>query len=202
MKNLLFIAALVFPGMAVADNTARVLGLCMDTAETPETRIGTLRAEGWTVEGDAEAALTVALTLPRINAGDATQWEADRTFSAKKAREAIAREPDTELLTSPDGTAVVFVGRDTLGLQTCLFLGPDVDLEPVSAVLENKQPSRIDTVSRLRGEGFKSLVSAHGMTPEGRARFDPPLAYGMSFAVQLDRQPGEETRLPIPRITR
>lgn len=196
------IALAVCPGFGLASDTARVLELCMDTNETPETRIAHLRATGWQTGGDALAALTVAITLPRINAGDPTNWEADRAFSEDRAKDAIARDPDTELLQAPDGSAVVFVGRDTLGLQTCLFLSTEIDLAPISAVLDGKAPSRIDTVSRLRGEGFKSLVSAHAMTSEGRARFDPPLAYGMSFATQLDRQPGEDMQLPIPRITR
>ena len=202
MKHLLAIALLALPGFGWASDTARVLALCIDTDETPETRVQALRADGWEIGGDALSALTVAITLPRINAGDPTNWEADRDFSKARANEAIARDPDTELLQAPDGSAVVFVGRNAIGLQTCLFLSTEIDLAPISAALDGKEPSRIDTVWRLRGEGFKSLVSAHAMAPEGRARFDPPLAYGMSFATQLDRQPGEEMQLPIPRITR
>lgn len=202
MKCFLFTALFCLPGLALAGDTARVLGLCIDTALNPEARIEQLRAEGWQSGEDALTALTVALTLPRINAGDPTNWEADRSFSRERAQEAMARAPDTEFLKAADGSAVVFVGRDTLGLQTCLFLSDQIDLTPVSAALDGKGPSRIDTVSRLRGEGFKSLISAHAMTPEGRARFDPPLAYGMIFATQLDRQPGEEIQLPIPRISR
>ncbi|MEM8802262.1 MAG: hypothetical protein AAGF55_06980 [Pseudomonadota bacterium] len=202
MKHLLITALMCLPTLASASDTARVLELCINPDETPETRVDHLRAEGWQTGGDALPALTVAITLPRINAGNATNWEADRDFAQARAQDAIAREPDTVMLQSPDGAAVVFVGRNTLGLQTCLYLGPDSDLAPISAALDGKPPSRIDTVARLRGEAFKSLISAHAMSAEGRARFDPPLAYGMSFATQLDRQPGEETQLPIPRITR
>ncbi len=193
---------LLAPSFAVANQTARVLDLCLDTNETPETRIALLETEGWERGGDALTALTVAFTILRLNPGDPTNWQADREVSSIKAQEALDDEADTHMLRSSDGHSVVFVGRNIIGLQTCLFLGPQDDLDPIVEVLEGKTPSTIKTVSRLRGEAYKSLISAHAMNAEGRAQFDPPLAYGMSFAVQLDRQPGEESLLRIPKYRR
>lgn len=199
MRTLSLTLLFLVPTFAHASQTAHVLEICLDTNQTPETRIALLEEEGWQHGGDAHTALTAALTIIRLNPGTPTTWQADREIAAAKAQEALDDEPTTQMLRSSDGRSVVFVGRNLIGLQTCLFLGPQVDIDPIVDALEGKTPSTIDMVSRLRGEAYKSLISAHAMSAEGRAQFDPPLAYGMSFAVQLDRQPGEETLLRIPK---
>ncbi len=189
MRQTIALYFLVLPTIVFANPTARVLDLCLDVTETPSTRIAALEAEGWTETGNALGALTVALTLPRINAGDPTNWNTDRDIAREIAVKAIDNA-DTVFLSAPNAEAVVFIGRDWRRLQTCLYLGPD-DIGPVAEALDGAFLRIIDHVKRVRGDGIKSLISAHSITDEGRGLFDPALAYGMSFSVRLDRQPGD-----------
>ncbi len=187
MHRLTFVFLAAFwPAVAVAQQTERVLSLCLDTTKVPETRVAELLSDGWTKGGDKLEALTVAITLIRINAGDPADWNEDRDF-ARLLAERDLNKGDTETLTAPDGS-ILIVGRDRIRLQTCLYLGKTLDMAPLDAALDGSFVRQIREVFRIRGEGYKSLVSAHGISEAGRNLFDPPLAFAMSFATRLDRQ--------------
>ena len=94
-------------------------------------------------------------------------------------------------LVGPDRKRAVFIGRDRQALQTCLYLGGDPDMSAVDALLDGSILRQIDDVLRIRGDGPKSLIVAHGLGDDARAFFDPPLRFAMTFTVVLDRQPGD-----------
>lgn len=171
-----------------AASTSDVLALCLDTSMTPEGRTDQLLEDGWQRTGSPIDALAVALTLTRMNPGEPENWNATRERSTVSA--ASMRDPGT-FLSSPDGRYAVFFGRDRTGLQTCLFLGDSPDLGPLDDALDGSIIRTIGEVSRIRGDGVKSLISAHAITEDGRALFDPRLQYGLTFTVVLDRQPGD-----------
>ncbi len=192
MRGMHWLAALfliISPTFVHAD-TAAVLRLCLDTGLTPEDRIEQLSSEGWEpIDTEALAALTAAITLARINAGGPTNWNADRSIAKTQAAKSLSAQ-NVEFLVGP-GRQGVFVGRNRTGLQTCLYLGDTPDLGPLDRALDGALLRQIDHVSRIRGDGVKSLISAHAITDAGRRLFHPPLAYGLTFSVQLDRQPGD-----------
>ncbi len=172
---------------AASADVARVLPLCLDTSLRPEDRGKALQAEGWQTKGDPVEALATALTLTRLSAGKPEEWAAIRDTARSQA---VAASGST-FLTSQDGRDAVFFGRDVSGLQTCLYLGGSLDMAPLAKALDGSILRTIGEVSRIRGDGVKSLITAHGMTEVGRDGFDPPLAYAMTFTVVLDRQPGD-----------
>ena len=168
--------------------TAEVLTLCLDTELRPEDRVARLVAKGWTPDPEAALeALAMTLTIGRINAGDPTNWNADRDIASEVAGNTLASN-DYLYLSGPDGQGV-FIGRDLRGLQTCLYVGNTPDLGPLDMALDGSFVRHIDHVSRIRGDGVKSLIAAHAITDVGRNLFDPPLAFAMTFSVRLDRQP-------------
>ena len=182
-------AALVFCAFglpAQAAQTERVLDLCLDTKVLPEDRIATLQAEGWR-QTDGLLAMTVALTLIRLNSGEPEGWKETHLDSADLAKSGL-RIANVTYLQNAANTAGVFIGRGQLGLQTCLFVGDDPDLSALDNALDGSIIRTIGEVSRIRGDGVKSLISAHAMTNDGRAVFDPYLPFGLTFAVELDRQ--------------
>ena len=168
--------------------TADVLALCLDTDLRPEDRAERLLSKGWHLEGTPEQALATALTLTRMKASDPEGWQEVQEASAQTALTMIG---DDVFLSTTDGQEAVFFGRDRTGLQTCLYLGSDPDLSALVAALDGSIVRTIGEVSRIRGDGVKSLISAHAISDHGRAVFDPALPFTLTFTVVLDRQPGD-----------
>ncbi|MGR3513008.1 MAG: hypothetical protein ACU0GG_09605 [Paracoccaceae bacterium] len=188
MRNLLALAPLITLPFAAAADTARVLDLCLDTRLALEDRVEALQRDGWREAGDAGEAFAVALTLTQLSAGKPEQWG---DILERARGPAGAATNSTQFLSAPVGGNAVFIGRNAQGLQTCLFLGDQLDTAPLVTELDGSILRTIGEVTRIRGEGFKSLITAHGMSEAGRKMFTPRLAYAMTFTVVLDRQPGD-----------
>ncbi len=178
----------VWPFVGLAD-TGRVLDLCLDTSLTPEARLEVLSGDGWR-EADGTVAFAVALTLTRVNSGAPEGWADVLADSLNTAPRAIDGG-DATYIAALDDSAGVFIGRNRTGLQICLYLGDDPDMSPLAGALDGSIVRTIGEVSRIRGDGVKSLISAHAMTDQGRAVFEPALPFGLTFTVVLDRQPGD-----------
>jgi|GEM_PF-4014910 hypothetical protein len=186
----LTIAVTLFAVSPTFADTAKVLDLCLNTNLIPEERIEVLQSSGWQ-GAHGQDALTAALTLTWISAGDPTGW-ADTFAKAQGLSGEGLREANVTYLESPDARAGVFVGRGRSGLQTCLFLGDNPDLSALDRALDGSIIRTIGEVSRIRGDGVKSLISAHALSDQGREQFTPRLRFGLTFTVELDRQPPRE----------
>ncbi|MEM7720237.1 MAG: hypothetical protein AAF222_13640 [Pseudomonadota bacterium] len=176
------------PVMAWAD-AGTVLSLCLDTHLTPEERATRLEQRGWRDTGAAAEALATALTLTQLSAEKPENWE--RIYSQSTERASTTSFGTDGFLAAPGGQHAVFFTRDAAGLQTCLYLGGIVDTGPLVTALDGSILRTIGEVTRIRGDGVKSLITAHGMTEAGRNMFTPRLPYAMTFTVVLDRQPGD-----------
>lgn len=189
IASLTLIAALCAVSPANAD-TAKVLDLCLDTDLVPEERIEALQADGWDI-ADGQQALRTALTLTWIDATNPATWQATYEEAQALAVEGI-QDANVTYLAQDDDSAGVFVGRGRTALQTCLYLDDDPDLTALDAALDGSIVRKIGDVSRIRGDGVKSLISAHALSDAGRDQFMPRLSYGLTFTVELDRQPPRE----------
>lgn len=170
--------------------TETVLELCLDTSVTPETRVEKLLENGWKPTKNEENALATALTLTRMSAGKPETWSEVQEESTKDASMALG-ESNVKFFENPSNTSAVFIGRDRSGLQTCLYLDENPDLSALEKALDGSIIRTIGEVSRIRGDGVKSLISAHAISEKGRHRFAPPLPYALTFTVVLDRQPSD-----------
>lgn len=149
-----------------------------------------LQEDGWKQTQNAEVALATALTLTRMSAGKPETWLEVQKESIRDAKIATD-ESDAKFLENPSQTSVVFIGRDRGGLQTCLYLDENPDLSALAEALDGSIIRTIGHVSRIRGDGVKSLISAHAISEKGRDQFAPPLPYALTFTVVLDRQPSD-----------
>lgn len=149
-----------------------------------------LREDGWKQIQNGEVALATALTLTRMSAGKPETWLEVQEKSARDVSIAL-NESDAKFLENPSQTSAVFIGRDRSGLQTCLYLDENPDLSALAKALDGSIIRTIGHVSRIRGDGVKSLIGAHAISEKGRDQFAPPLPFALTFTVVLDRQPSD-----------
>jgi hypothetical protein len=159
-------------------------------------RAAAFESRGWLRERD-EASLHAiygaGATLGSIDALDPSSWTETRAKAEVLSRELVGRSAsgDAVVLTSFDARAAVVLQRNSIGLQTCLYVGNDAGLGAVAQVLDGSILRKIGTVQRIRGDGPKSLINAHYLDDAGRAQITFPLRFGVTFSVVLDRQPGD-----------
>ncbi len=183
-------------GTPAQADMAAALTLCLDTTLDIPARAAAFESQGWTVEGGEDnlrEILAAAATLGSLNALDPSTWTETRAWAEGLSNELAIKSNSGEaiVLRSGEAQAAVVLQRNIFGLQTCLFVGNEPGLEPLVKVLDGSILRKIGSVQRIRGDGPKSSISAHFLDDAGRAQIEPPLRFGVTFTLILDRQPGD-----------
>ena len=183
-------------GTPVNADMGVALSLCLDTTLNIPARAAAFEELGWSPEGDEtrlREIFAAGVTLGSLDALDPSTWSGTHTqaFSLSQQIVRMTASRDALALTSPDeGAAVVLLGNAN-GLQVCHYFGNDPGLGRVAHILDGSILREIGSVQRIRGDGPKSSISAHFLDDAGRAQIKPPLRYGATFMLVLDRQPGD-----------
>ncbi|MDD9921561.1 MAG: hypothetical protein OXQ92_04665 [Boseongicola sp.] len=177
-----------FAGMQTA------VDLCLDTSLDIPARAEAFEAHGWMTENSVKSAESLfrdAVIISTVSATDQTSWP-----NAEKRAEALAVPFGKRLsarkvhVLRTDSSAIV-LQRNGQGLQTCLYVGNEAGLSIIADVLDGSVLRTIGEVTRIRGDGPKSSISSHHISPEAAAEFAKPLNYTTAFSIVLDRQPGD-----------
>lgn len=183
-------------GTPVNADMGGALALCLDTKLDIPARAAAFETRGWSHERDEphlREIFAAGATLGSLDALEPSSWTATRARAGDLSQELVIRSAsgDAVVLKSLDARAAVVLQRNSIGLQTCLYVGNDPDLGSVAQVLEGSILREIGAVQRIRGDGPKSSISAHHLSTSGRALIDPALRFGATVSVVLDRQPGD-----------
>ncbi|MEK6217389.1 MAG: hypothetical protein N2B03_09270 [Boseongicola sp.] len=183
-------------GTPVNADMGAALALCLDTKLDIPARAAAFKTQAWSQDYDQahlREIFAASATLGSLDALDPSSWTATRAHAETISQELVGRSAigDAVVLKSLDARAAVVLQRNSIGLQTCLYVGNDPGLGPVAQTLDGSILRRIGNVTRIRGDGPKSLISAHYLSDAGRTQFTPPLRFGVAFSVVLDRQPGD-----------
>ncbi len=183
-------------GTPVQSDMSAALTLCLDTKLDIPARAEVFETLGWSHESDEEnlrEILVAAATLGSLDALDQPSWNGTRAWADGISDELVIKSNsgETIVLRSGDAQAAIALQRNIFGLQTCLYVGNDADLDPVAQILDGSILRTIGHVTRIRGDGPKSSITAHFLYDAGRALIEPPLRYGATFTLILDRQPGD-----------
>ncbi|MEL7025607.1 MAG: hypothetical protein AAGO57_00055 [Pseudomonadota bacterium] len=186
-------ALLITPAHA---NMDLALGACLDRTVGLDERAEIFLANDWSQERDPTFAYDVyfsAAFLATASALDFSTWDASRAQAesfAQNTHGAIADGVST-LLVAPEEESAIVLGRNAVGLQTCMYVGADQDLGPVAEILDGSFLRTIGPVTRIRGDGPRSSIVAHLIEDGGASVTDMPVAYSSSFTIVLDRQVGD-----------
>jgi hypothetical protein len=191
-----FAAASALLGTPVNADMGAALALCLDTELDIPARAAAFETQGWSREGEEDNPrdiLAAAATLGSLDALDQPTWTTTRAWADGLSNELATKSISGEaiVLRSSDAQAAIALQRNIFGLQTCLYVGNEPGLEPLVRVLDGSILRKIGSVQRIRGDGPKSSISAHFLDEPGRAQIEPPLRFGATFTLVLDRQPGD-----------
>ncbi|MGI9388657.1 MAG: hypothetical protein ACR2O1_01250 [Boseongicola sp.] len=189
-------AASAFWGTPVHADMATALSLCLDTDLDIQARAAAFENQGWSPVADENELLEIhasGATLLALDALEPSSWSETRTWAYGFAQELLRRPEFVKAiaLRSPSFHSAIVLQRNLAGLQTCLYAGNDPDLGPVAQILDGSILRTIGSIQRIRGDGPKSSIAAHFLDETGRAQIAPPLQFGATFSVVLDRQLGD-----------